>query len=298
ALKEWQLLFLVEGLPNLIVAVLIWFMLPDSPETARFLTEDERAYVLARLKVDAGASYDHSFSWAQLLSVLADYKTWVYSLIYLSGTSALQGVTYFLPTIISGLGSFQNYVVQALTIPVYAVAFLAIVLTSYTSDRYGDRSFHMIGINLVGMVGFLLLMYASGFGATYFGAILATASVYANVSVKAAWFNNNFGGLTRRAAATGLIVSLGTIGGAIGGQIYFDSPKYFHGHTIAISCIAAQTALVVGLRILFVFTNSRRATMSEEEKAAVVERYGSVEMAGDRMPEYRYTLFVIIQSEN
>ncbi|KAI9325660.1 major facilitator superfamily domain-containing protein [Zopfochytrium polystomum] len=292
SLKEWQVLFIVEGVPNFFVAAAIWFLLPDSPEAATFFTDEERRYVITRLKLDAGAAHDHSFSWPQIFSVMTDYKTYIYAIIYITGTSSLQGVTYFLPSIITGLNpSYSNYVVQALTVPAYTLAFFATVGTAFSSDRLGERSLHMICVNLVGMTGFLLLMYGSGFGATYTGALLATASVYANVSIKVAWFNNNYGGLTRRAAAAGVIVSIGTIGGAIGGQIYFDKwNNYFGGHTIAISCIAAQTALVILLRFVFVNVNKRRSLMDEAEKNAVVEKYGGVELAGDRMPDFRYTL--------
>ncbi|KAJ3346502.1 hypothetical protein HDU83_002901 [Entophlyctis luteolus] len=290
-LKTWQWLFIIEGVPNVFVAVAIWLLLPDSPETAKFLDAKEREYVLLRLKHDAGAAYDHSFNWSQVTSVLKDFKTYIYCLIYITGTSALQGVTYFLPSIISGLNpSYSSYAVNGLTVPAYLLGFLMTVGTAYTSDRFGDRSLHMVLINLVGMAGFLILMFASSFGATYFGAMIATASVYANVSVKVAWFSNNFGGLTRRAAASGIIVSVGTIGGAIGGQIYYDSPKYFGGNTISLSCLIAQTVLVVVLRYYFVFENKKRANMSEDEKAEIVAHYGSKELAGDRMPDFRYTL--------
>ncbi|KAJ3112366.1 hypothetical protein HK100_002367 [Physocladia obscura] len=290
SLKEWQLLFVVEGVPNLFVAVAIWFLLPDSPEQAKFLDEKERDYVITRLRADAGASHDHSFSWPQVTSVLTDFKTYVYACIYITGTVSLQGVTYFLPSIISGLNSsFSTFAVQGLTTPAYIIAFLLTITLAYTSDKLKDRAYHMIAINLFGMVGFLILMYGTGFGLTYVGAIIVTASVYANVSIKVAWFSNNYGGLTRRAAASGVIVSIGTIGGAIGGQIYYDPPTYFHGHTIAICCVAAQTVLVIGLRAWFVRENNRRENMTEEEKDALVRGYGSKELAGDRMPEFRYT---------
>ena len=89
-----------------------------------------------------------------------------------------------------------------------------------------------------------------------------------------------------------MIVSVGTIGGVIAGQIYQEKqkPRYFVGNTIAFSFVALQTILVIILRFLFMCINRQRSRMSEEEIDRQVKRYGGNELAGDRHPEYRYTL--------
>ncbi|KAK9765531.1 hypothetical protein K7432_006071 [Basidiobolus ranarum] len=292
SLAEWQYIFLIEGLPTVALAILCWFILPDSPETAKFLNENERAYEINRLATDAGAANDHSWSWAQVGSVFKDWKTYAYMVIYITGTIALQGVTLFLPSIINGLGHWSPVKSQLMTVPPYAVAFFATIFLCISSDHFVERSFHMVFINMITIVGFLLLLLVddSLIGVHYFGAILVTAGVYANVSVKIAWFNNNFGGLTRRAVASAAIVSFGTIGGAIGGQIYYDPPKYLGGNIIAVSCVALQTVLVIILRVVFTWENRRRSRLTPEQKEQEVARYGGIELAGDRHPDFTYTL--------
>ncbi|CAF0970489.1 unnamed protein product, partial [Didymodactylos carnosus] len=157
-----------------------------------------------------------------------------------------------------------------------------------------ERSLHLVFINLFSICGFLILMFVDRkqVSVLYFGAILITAGVYANVSVKIAWFNNNFGGLTRRAVACAAIVSFGTIGGAIGGQLYPSStkPKYFMGNTIALSCICAQTILVILLRVVFMYENHRRKHLNDEQKENECNYYGGLELVGDRHPDFIYTL--------
>ncbi|RUO95834.1 major facilitator superfamily domain-containing protein [Jimgerdemannia flammicorona] len=288
----WYPKRVIEGLPTIILAIVLVFILPDSPEKAKFLTEEERSYAIRRLSADAGVAHDNSWSWGQVWSVFTDWKTYVYMVIYLSGTSALQGVTLFLPSIINGLGKWSKITSQLLTTPPYFAAFLGTLFLGWSSDKLLERAFHMVGNNLFTMAGFLILMFvdSSLVGVTYFGAIIVTIGVYANVAVKITWFTNNYGGLTRRAVASAAIVSVGTIGGAIGGQIYYDEPRYFGGNTIAISCMAAQTLCVVILRFVFMYENSRRERLTEEEKAAEIAKYGGVELAGDRHPDFRYTL--------
>lgn len=97
-------------------------------------------------------------------------------------------------------------------------------------------------------------------------------------------------GLTRRALASAAIVAVGTIGGAIGGQIYYDPPHYFGGNTIAFCCLAAQTIADIILRFVLARENKRREKLSQEQKEYEVFKYGGVELAGDRHPDFRYVL--------
>lgn len=86
------------------------------------------------------------------------------------------------------------------------------------------------------------------------------------------------------------IAAVGTIGGAIGGQIYFDPPNYFGGNTIAFCCLGAQTIADLVLRFVLSRENKRRDRMSQEQKEAEIFKYGGVELAGDRHPDFRYVL--------
>jgi hypothetical protein len=111
-----------------------WY-LPNSPETARFLSKEEREFAASRLVDDAGASHNHSWSWSQVISVFTDWKTYIYMAIYITGTSALQGVTLFLPSIVAGLGTWSAPAAQALTTPPYFLAFLVTVVVGWSSGR-------------------------------------------------------------------------------------------------------------------------------------------------------------------
>ncbi|CAF4746061.1 unnamed protein product [Rotaria sp. Silwood1] len=234
-LSAWQLIFIIEGIPTIVVAICCFFFLPDSPERARFLSNKEREIEICRISQDAGASINHSFSWSQVWSVFTDWKTYIYSIIYITGTIPLQAVTLFLPSIIKGMGKWTIVQTQLMTIPPYICAFIAIIIVSRSSD------------------------YAS---------------------------------LTRRAVASAVIVSFGTIGGAISGQIYQDKqkPRYFLGNTIAFGCVALQTILIIILRFIFIYINRRRQILNDDQKQQQIKRYGGSELIGDRHPEFRYTL--------
>ncbi|CAF3722339.1 unnamed protein product [Adineta steineri] len=293
-LAQWQLLFIIEGIPTIILAFICWFCLPDSPEQARFLTDKQRQLQIDRLAEDAGASNNHSFSWLQVLSVFTDWKTYAYAIIYIFGTITLQGVTLYLPSLIHAMGSSTPVQTQLLTVPPYIAAFVSILIISRSSDYFLERTFHLVFTNLITICGLLILMFVDlqHVYILYMGIIFITCGTYANVSVKIAWFNNNFASLTRRAVASALIVSVGSLGGIISGQIYTDNqkPKYYLGNTIALSFVTLQTILALILRLTFILINRRRLRMNQEEIDQEIQRYGGIELAGDRHPEFRYTL--------
>ena len=124
----------IEGAPTILLAVGCWFLLPDSPEKATFLTDEERQLEIDRLAEDSGPAKKDSFSWAQVLSVFTDWKTYFYAIIYIMGTIGLQGITLSLPVIIKDLGQWTPIQVQLLTIPPYMAAFVAVLVVSRSSD--------------------------------------------------------------------------------------------------------------------------------------------------------------------
>lgn len=80
SLANWKLLFIVEGLPSAALGVIAYFFLPDTPETARFLSRDEKVVARARGVRQVGEEVDHRLGhlrWAHVLEALLDWKNWV-----------------------------------------------------------------------------------------------------------------------------------------------------------------------------------------------------------------------------
>ena len=118
-----------------IVAVICWLYLPDSPEEAWFLTDQERKFLIVRLAKESGHTKSHLFTWPQVFSIFTDWKTYFYALIKLGGAIPLLGITLFLPTLIHDMGHWTQVEAQIMTIPPYLIAFCAILLVSRSSDR-------------------------------------------------------------------------------------------------------------------------------------------------------------------
>jgi MFS family permease len=74
-IAPWRLLFILEGVPTCILAILVWFLLPDSPGTCRFLNEEEKKVAVARAQRQPRAANVHGLDWRQLFAAFKDYRS-------------------------------------------------------------------------------------------------------------------------------------------------------------------------------------------------------------------------------
>lgn len=154
-LAGWQWIFILEGILTVVVAIIAYFTLYDFPETASFLTAEEKAFVVYRLKyqaqVAAAKAGDSSggrqmmvaqtdeFKWKYVRSAFLDWQIWVNIFVYWGIVCPLYGISLFLPTIIRALG-YRSSTAQLLTVPIYVTAACFAVGFAWLSDRKGVRS--------------------------------------------------------------------------------------------------------------------------------------------------------------
>ncbi len=103
-LAGWRWLFLLEGLPAIILAFVALFWLPDYPETARMLDEDERAFMAKRLADTAPTGKKGHWDWASLKTLLVDPSVYTFTIYWLAHGIGGFGISYALPTVIYQLG--------------------------------------------------------------------------------------------------------------------------------------------------------------------------------------------------
>ena len=144
----------------MITAVAVPFVLPNSPETASFLTEeDRRNLVLLRMKEVGQTTSGQELAREDVMKGVKDWKVYAYAIAQFVGLGMLYSFSVFLPTIINGLGGgWSRQVVQALTIPVYVCGFLTYVICAYFSDKSQNRGLYCIGGLAVSMIGYIFLI--------------------------------------------------------------------------------------------------------------------------------------------
>jgi hypothetical protein len=95
ALAKWRVLFLVEGLPTVCMAAVAWYFLPDSPEKAKFLTEEEKEVARARGVMQAGATTRlGGIEWKEIAEGLKDVKAWILGVSANSNELVSDGLTF------------------------------------------------------------------------------------------------------------------------------------------------------------------------------------------------------------
>ena len=153
ALHGWQWMLLLEGIPSLILGAAVLWLLPDRPANAKWLSAEDKAILTARLaddrRSDAGDSTLSGF-W----EMLADKRIWIFIIPDFSIVIGLYGMGLWMPQMIKAMG-FSNLETGFLVTLPYIVSMIGMVLLGLSSDRSGDRVWHVAGAAFAGAFGLL-----------------------------------------------------------------------------------------------------------------------------------------------
>ncbi|MFM0093044.1 MFS transporter [Paraburkholderia sediminicola] len=135
-LSGWQWMFLLEGAPCVVLGIVAFFLLPDGPETATWLNAEEKRLLATELGTAKGRH--GSFG-----AVLKDPKVYVLAIAYLCLIAPIYAVSFWLPTIFKLAGAGSTVAVGWYAAIPYAVAALTIFYGGRSSDRHGERRYHI-----------------------------------------------------------------------------------------------------------------------------------------------------------
>jgi MFS family permease len=244
----WQWLFLVEGLPTVVMGILLYRVLPDSAARAPWLDNAEKALVQSVTDADHRGDAKAARH-GRLAAALADPKTYVLAFVYFCCACAVYTLTFWLPTMIKGLGIAPIATVGWYTAVPYVFGALGVLVISRSSDRFKERRWHVGGTLALGA---LALASTSFLGADVLPVmiLLCIASFFIFGGGSLFWsIPPTYLGREAAAAGIAVISSLGILGG-------FVSPTLIGSIRSATGSIQmglfALTALVIigGLTIL------------------------------------------------
>jgi len=151
-LTGWQWLFLVEGLPALLLGIVFFFRLPDTPADAPWLTSAERAWLIRQIENDAAcAEHTHNVGRA-----LLDPRVWLIGIVFCCMLSCNYAYTFSAPAILLQLTGFSITAVGFLISCISIIGALAMILTAEHSDRTGERYWHVAICFFIMAAGFLI----------------------------------------------------------------------------------------------------------------------------------------------
>lgn len=213
--RGWRWIMIIEGIPTFVLGIATWWILPDSPETAYFLNEQERVFAAARLKRQTGYTKKAAeFHWDDVRKCFKDWKVWTFCFAQFGSDTMLYGFSTFLPTIIrSIMPKASNAMVQVLTIPCYALGAVTYLVIAHFSDKQQKRGFYSILLGVVSIIGYAMLISPSSSAVHYAGCFLVAMGLYVCVGLPLAWLPTNSPRYGKRTSATGLQLSIGNCAG-------------------------------------------------------------------------------------
>ena len=210
-LAGWQWMFIIEAIPALLLAVAVFLFLDDTPRHARWLDEEERVWLEGELMREPRGAHP---SFAAQVATLWDRRVAMLSVIYVGRTTAMYGISLFLPLIVKSVGLSNEQVGWISTIP-FLFATVGVIVWAYSSDRSNERHWHTIWTMIIAAVG----LAAAAFLGTSVGALVAIslAAIGLYAQPISFWALPPMI-LSASAAAAGIafINALGNLGGFVG----------------------------------------------------------------------------------
>ncbi|KAK6840857.1 hypothetical protein PG987_001717 [Apiospora arundinis] len=290
-LGGWRWIMILEGIPSVLLGVVILMFLPNDAESASFLTDDERKLMAARLTRGYGNTTSaQQYSSKDMVAAFKDWKVWLFCIAQFGVDTMLYGFSTFLPTIVKGLGTWSAAEVQLLTVPCYALGAIAYMSVAWYSDRVQRRAIFIVIFGCISVVGYGILVSNSTSGVHYFGCFVVAMGLYVVVGLPLAWLPNNLPRYGKRTTACGLNLTIGNISGIMAPFIYLttEGPRYVRGNAVSLSMVGMAVCIYAFLWFWLRRQNQRReAGLIKPEHQNLPEE--ELMELGDESPHYRYT---------
>ncbi len=267
--RGWQWLFLLEGIPSVIIGFLVIAILPNGPSAAKWLTAQEQDFVAKRVEEDNASKKDLSGK-HNLGDAFKDGRVWALAVVYFCGAVCFYAVSLWMPTTIQELGIDKKDFLKVGLISMipWGASIISMVYWGGHSDRTGERRWHSAGGFLVEMVGLLFLVIAHKSPVlSIIGLTLITIG-WAGYVVTFWSLPTAF--LSGSAAAAGIawINSVGNLGGYVGPEMIGRIRQASGGDTTNAFLVLAGVALLGALIILLLpRTQKTPAMMSDAGQA-------------------------------
>jgi len=286
----WAWIFILEGIFSFVFGVISFFLLPRSPETARFLTKNERAYVISTLKHAGSVSKDDdqdSFSWTEVFRTAKSLHVWLLVVIFFFSGSIVLGLAYFEPTIVAGLGYAGNQA-QLMSVPPFAVAFVLSFISAILSDRYQCRGYTTIFFSLLQVIGFTMFYASTSNHVRYGSLFLSIPGAYCAAPASITWVANNSAPHIRRATAVAVSFIVTQLAGLLATWLLGSLSPAPNYTSATITFIAMSIGMVVfaTANLAYLWRQNRL----KAERRQRIRKEDEPEGLGDRSAWFIYSL--------
>lgn len=243
-LRGWQWLFILEGIPSVLLGIVTWFYLTDKPEKADWLTAEQKAWLAAKLQAETATK--QAVKHLTLAQALSSPKVIMLSLIYFGFVGALYGMQFWLPQIVKAFGLTNAQTGFVTAIP-YLFGTIAMILWARHSDATRERVAHVGGPLLLTAAALAASSYLTDPTITMVVLTVAAIGVFCTFAVfwtlPTAWLSG-----TAAAGGIALINSIGNLAG-FGGPYLIGWVKATTGSTSSGLLVLSILPLIAGLLV-------------------------------------------------
>ncbi|KAI1338804.1 MFS general substrate transporter [Xylariaceae sp. FL0016] len=283
-MHTWRMIFGIEGIITIGLSLLAFFTMTDRPETAKWLTQEEKDLAIARVKSERVAQ-------TSVLDTMDKKKLWLgfwnpivlaTAFVFLLNNITVQGLAFFTPTIVSTIYPTKTTVQKQLyTVPPYVVGAVFEIIFPLLSWRFDRRQIFIIATAPLTMMGYIMFLASDDphvrYAATFFTAISCFAvGALANAQASAQVVSDS-----ARSMSIATNMMFGNVGGLIATWSYlsWDGPDYPIGNGLN---LAASTSILVVATLAWLWMkwdNKRREKKDPEEglRGLTAKEIGSLE---------------------
>jgi len=248
-LAGWQWLFLMEGLPAILLGVVALTYLTNRPEDALWLTNDQRGWLLDRLEREAGGLPGAE---GQPFIAFRTAAIWALAFVYFGLNTVSYGVSMWLPNLIHSVSGVSNVVIGLLSAIPYLAAVIVMIWVGVHSDRSGERRWHTALPAFAGAVALGVAAYSNSLAVSIAAISVAVLGVFSMVAPFWTMPTTLLRGVSV-AVGIALINSVGNLGGFFGPYIIGwmrNVTGNFRGGLLVVGTVLAMSGLVV-LRVKY-----------------------------------------------
>ncbi|KAF8916083.1 MFS general substrate transporter [Mucidula mucida] len=293
SVTSWRKIFLIEGIITTGFGILGIFFIPTDPKHTRMLNETERELALRRIDADRPVKThgDKEKTTWKLVWRSLNFNTLLCSMLYLFVNISFQGLSFFMPTVVAGLGHYTPVQVQLRTVPPYAVAGFWALFVTYGGYRLRVRSLTILFTIPLVLSGYVIAVATPSHHARYAACFLCVMGLVPTAPAIVAWGTDNASPDTMRATTSALIPSIGTIGAIVAVWTYLptDAPSFRKGSILNVATSSTVIVLVIIGALYIRWENGKRERGERNYRLEGKTTQEIVDL-GYKHPDFRYQI--------
>lgn len=295
SLHQWRMIFAVEGIITIGLALIAFVTLTDRPETATWLNQEEKDLAIARVKSERVGTTEvlDRIDRTKTIRGILNPVTIATAIMSLLISITVQGLAFFAPTIVRTIYPTSSVISQQLhTVPQYFIGAIVVLAASYFSTYLDKRLHFMIGTLPIMIPGYIMFLASKTPRVRYAATFLIAAGAFPLGSLNNAHISANVLSDTARSSGIGFNVMFSNIGGLISTWSYlpFDAPNYPIGNGLNLATGSTCMLLGIGLYFWMIRDNRRKEekTRVDEELEGLSEK--EIQDLDWRHPAFRWRL--------